>query len=136
MWGSPDGNTHVAVRLRASRLFLPLDVLLSGFGYFVAIILRFNGNVTTEAWNAFLHFLPIAVVVHLAASCLAGVYNREWRHASTTELGRVLAAGFAAGAVLFALSFALARSMPRSVIIFGTVVAVTLLGSVRLCRHA
>jgi FlaA1/EpsC-like NDP-sugar epimerase len=136
MGGGSVGSTHVAVRLRASRLFLPLDVFLSAFGYFAAIILRFNGHVPSEAWKSFLHFLPIAVVVHLAASCLAGVYGRDWRHASTTELGRVLSAGFAAGAVVFALSFAVARAMPRSTIIFGTIIAVFFLGSLRLFRRA
>ena len=134
MWGGP-GEGHTVVRLRAIRLFLPLDVLLSAFGYFAAIILRFNGRVPSAAWKSFVHFLPIAVAVHLAASCLAGVYNRDWNHASTTELGRVLAAGFAAGAVLFALSFALTRPMPRSTIIFGTILTVTFLGSLRLCRR-
>jgi len=134
MWGGP-GEGHTVVRLRASRLFLPLDVILSALGYFAALILRFNGKVPSEAWKSFVHFLPIAVAVHLAASCVAGVYNRDWRHASTTELGRVLAAGFAAGAVLFALSFALTRPLPRSTIIFGTILTVTFLGSLRLCRR-
>ncbi len=136
MWDGPGGEAHGAVRLRASRLFLPLDLILSGFGYAVAITLRFNGHVPAQDSSSFRFFLPIAIVVHLAASCLSGVYDREWRHASTTELGRVLVAGFGSGAVLFAASFAMPQSIPRSTIIFGTIVAVFFLGSLRLCRRA
>ena len=110
---------------------MPLDVLLIAFTYALVLILRFNGDRLTREWHRFQFFLPIAVVVHIAANWLAGVYAQAWRYASLVEVRRVFAAGFGAGVVLFALSFAVSTAMPRSVIILGAlVVAVSLCGLV------
>jgi FlaA1/EpsC-like NDP-sugar epimerase len=110
---------------------LPLDILLATAAYSLVLLLRFNGEVPSEYWHAFRRFLPIAIVVHVAANWLAGLYGQVWRYASIAEARRVLAAGFGSGLVLFVVSFATSKPMPRTVIILGALVVTYFLGGLR-----
>jgi serine/threonine protein kinase len=110
---------------------LPRDVLLTPFAYSLVLVLRFNGSPPHRSWEAFRAFLPIAIVVHIAANWFAGLYGQVSRYANIAEARRVLAAGFGSGVVLFVVSFAISKPMPRSVILLGAlVVAVSLCGLV------
>jgi serine/threonine protein kinase len=122
-----------APRHKHRRHRLPLDALLAAMAYSLVLVLRFNGHPSTH-WDAFRVFLPIAIVVHIAANCLAGVYGQVRRYASIAEARRVLVAGLGSGAVLFAASFASGNPMPRSVIILGALVVAFFLGALRLFR--
>jgi len=112
---------------------LPLDVLLVVAAYFLVLVVRFNGLVPNRVMDSFVHLLPIAVVVHVAANWRAGLYRRVWRHASLAEVRLVFVAGFGSGVVLFAASFA-TETMPRSLIVLGAIVVSLFLGGVRLFR--
>ena len=131
MRGGPSRISQAVVRVRASVPLLPLDVLLSAAAYSLVLLLRFNGDVPSQYWHAFRLFLPVAIVVHIAANWLAGLYGQVWRYASIAEARRVLAAGFGSGVVLFFASFATSRPMPRSVIILGALVVTYFLGGLR-----
>lgn len=122
------------VRVRAGRFMLPLDVFLVVAAYSLVLILRFNGAVPNRVWDSFVHLLPIAIVVHVAANWLAGLYGRVWRHASLAEVRLVFVASFGSGVVLFAASFAPETPMPRSLIVLGPIVVSLFLGGVRLFR--
>ena len=69
-------------------------------------------------------FLPIAIVVHVAANCLAGLYGRVWRYASLVDVPdfQSLRVGFACARALLALNFSTARRMPTSLVILGAIV--------------
>ena len=131
MRGRPSRISQAVVRVRASVPLLPLDVLLATAAYSLVLLLRFNGDVPSEYWHSFRRFLPIAIVVHIAANWLAGLYGQVWRYASIAEARRVLAAGFGSGFVLFAVSFATTKPMPRSVIVLGALVVTYFLGGLR-----
>jgi FlaA1/EpsC-like NDP-sugar epimerase len=131
MRGGPSRISQAVVRVRASIPLLPLDVLLAAAAYSLVLLLRFNGAVPHEYWHAFRVFLPIAIVVHVAANWLAGLYGQVWRYASIAEARRVLAAGFGSGVALFVVSFATSQAMPRSVILFGALVVTYFLGGLR-----
>jgi FlaA1/EpsC-like NDP-sugar epimerase len=135
MRGGPSRISHAAVRVRASVPLLPLDVLLVAAAYSLILLLRFNGAVPSGYWHAFRLFLPLAIVVHISANWIAGLYGQVWRYASIAEARRVLAAGFGSGVVLFvasfATSFATSKPMPRSVIILGALVVTYFLGGLR-----
>lgn len=134
MRGAPSGIGQALVRVRAKSSLLPLDVLLVAFTYAFVLVVRSNGHVLSRQWHAFEFFLPIAIVVHIAANWLAGLYGRVWRYASLVEVRRVFVAGFGAGVVLFALNFSTARRMPPSLVILGAIVVSLFLGSMRLFR--
>jgi FlaA1/EpsC-like NDP-sugar epimerase len=129
--GGPSRISQAVVRVRASVPLLPLDVLLAAAAYSLVLLLRFNGSVPSRAWDAFRFFLPVAIIVHIAANWFAGLYGQVWRYASIAEARRVLAAGFGSGLVLFLLSFTTSRPMPRSVIILGALVVTYFLGGLR-----
>jgi FlaA1/EpsC-like NDP-sugar epimerase len=131
MRGGPSRISQAVVRVRASVPLLPLDVLLAAAAYSLVLLLRFNGAVPSRYWHAFRLFLPVAIVVHIAANWFAGLYGQVWRYASIAEARRVLAAGFGSGVVLFVVSFASSEPMPRSLIILGALVVTYFLGGLR-----
>jgi FlaA1/EpsC-like NDP-sugar epimerase len=133
MRGGPSRISQAVVKVKASVPLLPLDVLLAAAAYSLVLLLRFNGNFDKHApqWHAFQIFLPIALVVHIAANWFAGLYGQVWRYASIAEARRVLAAGFGSGVVLFAASYVVTPHMPRSVIILGALVVTYFLGGLR-----
>ena len=131
------GATRLSVtmaKVRASVPLLPLDVILAAAAYMLVLVLRFNGNPPARIWHAFQIFLPIAIVVHIGANWIAGLYGQMWRYASIAEARRVLASGFGSGAALFGLSYLFGLEMPRSVIILGALVVAFFLGALRLFR--
>ena len=134
MRGEQSEMSHANARVRAGRFMLPLDVLLVVAAYFLVLVVRFNGLVPNRVMDSFVHLLPIAVVVHVAANWRAGLYRRVWRHASLAEVRLVFVAGFGSGVVLFAASFATERPVPRSLIVLGPIVVSLFLGGVRLFR--
>ncbi len=132
--GMPGGGTRISqalARVRASVPMLPLDVVLAAAAYSLVLLLRFNGRVPSQYWDAFRVFLPIAIVVHVGANWLAGLYGQMWRYASIAEARRVLAAGFGSGLALFVISFGFSKPLPRSVIILGALVVTYFLGGLR-----
>jgi FlaA1/EpsC-like NDP-sugar epimerase len=120
-----------AARMRASVPMLPLDLLLSAAAYSLVLLLRFNGNVPTRFWHAFTWFLPVALLVHVCANWITGLYGQMWRYASIAEARRVVTAGFGSGIVLLIYSVVVDSRMPRSVIIFGALVVTYFLGGLR-----
>ena len=127
----PNKISRALVSVRGSVPWLPLDVLLAAAAYPLVLVLRFNGRVPTESWEAFRFFLPVAIVVHIAANWFAGLYGQMWRNASIAEARRVIAATFGSGVVLLGVSFATRMTMPRSVIMLGALVVTYFVGGVR-----
>jgi FlaA1/EpsC-like NDP-sugar epimerase len=118
-------------KVRASVPLLPLDVILAAAAYGLVLVLRFSGNPPPRIWDDFRIFLPIAIVVHIGANWIAGLYGQMWRYASIAEARRVLTSGFGSGAALFGLSYLFRLEMPRSVIILGALVVTYFFGGLR-----
>ena len=123
--------SQLVVRIRASIPLLALDAVLAAAAYCLVLLLRVNGSVTSVQWNAFRVFIPLALVVHLTANWIAGLYGQMWRYAGIAEARRVIAAGFGSGIVLLAASVVWNTHVPRSVIMLGAVVATFFMGGVR-----
>jgi hypothetical protein len=76
-------------------------------------------------------FLPLAIMVHLAANAGAGLYGPVWQQASIREAQRLLLAGAAAGALLVTVLIVLPRPVPLSVAVIGCSIAVGFFGLLR-----
>ncbi|MGH8773875.1 MAG: polysaccharide biosynthesis protein [Jiangellaceae bacterium] len=116
------------------RLDLPLAVLdaMLVIGSFMSLLaVRFDGTIPANYSERLFSFLPIVVVIHLAANLGWGLYGQIWRHASVAEARRVVLAGLTAGAVIFLLNPLQGLPLPRSVALFGAVVATMFIGLVR-----
>jgi FlaA1/EpsC-like NDP-sugar epimerase len=123
--------SRASVRVKASIPLVLLDVFLAAAAYALILLLRFNGPVPPAHWDAFRRFLPLALVVHIGANWIAGLYGQMWRYASIAEARRVLLAGFGSALALLVATFAWNSQMSRSVIIAGALLATFFMGALR-----
>lgn len=125
-------NTVVTVsHIRVDLSLKVLDGVLTAAAYCVALVLRFDGVVPPRYWSKFLHFLPIAVLVHVGCARAWGLYGHMWRHASVDEARRMLFAGATASGVVLATSTLWGNALPISVVVLGGVMATVLSGLLR-----
>ncbi len=120
-----------AARLRAEATAAVLDAILIAAGYCFVMLVRTLGEATPTQWSDLLKFLPLAVLLTLAAAWVFGLYAQIWRHASVAEARRVLGAGLTSAALVTACSLAVGRPFPLSVSVFGAMAVTGLLGAVR-----
>lgn len=122
---------RAASRVRSDVTSAAIDVVLTAGSYVSLLLLRFDGTVPPIFWRRFQTFLPIAIVVHLVANALWGLYREMWRHASVAEARKVLLAGVSAAVVLDLLVVARAERMPHSVVLMGALTTTALIGGMR-----
>ena len=108
-----------------------LDAVLVVAAYAAMLTLRFELLVPEGAWQGYLRFLPIAVVVQLLINRVVGLYGPVWQYASVLEAKRVLLAGALATTSLFIVVLAGDRLVPLSVAITGGLVTTGLMGVLR-----
>jgi FlaA1/EpsC-like NDP-sugar epimerase len=120
-----------SVRGRSYAVLAVLDALLVGVAYFVMLVARYDTSIPAQAWPGFRWFLPLAIMVHLAANAGAGLYGPVWQQASIREAQRLLLAGAAAGALLVTVLIVLPRPVPLSVAVIGCSIAVGFFGLLR-----
>jgi FlaA1/EpsC-like NDP-sugar epimerase len=89
-----------SVRGPADMALILLDVLLVAAAFSFTLLARHDLAVPETAWSVFARFLPIAIVLHLVANRVAGLYGPVWEEASILEAQRILVAG---GITTFAL---------------------------------
>lgn len=90
-----------AVRTRALFLLMDAAVVVAAYGIASVVLLR--EHAPSHWWHRAALFVAVALVVHLAANNLAGLYGRIWRHAGIEEARNVvLACAGALGALLLA----------------------------------
>ncbi len=120
-----------ASRIRGDGLLVALDAILVGAAYTVALLARFDLRIPAHYWAEFRVFLPVACVVHVAATWAWGGYGRAWKHASMDEARRLLAAGITSLVVLLAIYAWNERDIPLSVLVAGAPLATLFCGLVR-----
>jgi FlaA1/EpsC-like NDP-sugar epimerase/lipopolysaccharide/colanic/teichoic acid biosynthesis glycosyltransferase len=121
--------------LHKTPRFLVLTIgyaLLLQAAFIGALLLRFEGDVTTRFWAGYLVAAPIFTVLSLGGYYLAGLFHGLWRYASTVTLFQIFK-----GATLSALSmvvitlFSPETLFPRSIIVVAWLLQVVLVGGVR-----
>ena len=122
---------RLASRTRADLLLGLLDAALLAAAYTSTLLLRLEGSVEADEWDSFLTFLPVAVGIGLVSNLVWGLYGPIWRHASSHEAKRLMAAGATNVLVVLCLEVLGPRLAPLSVVVFGTGVGMFLLGLVR-----
>jgi FlaA1/EpsC-like NDP-sugar epimerase len=127
-WRKPRWFAGVAsrsVRGPSDVALMLLDLLLVTTAYAVTLVARHDLAVPPGAWSAFLRFLPIAIVLHLVANRVAGLYGPVWEEASILEAQRMLLAGIVttltlmAGVVVFAREFGLLTALSGGLLATG-----------------
>jgi FlaA1/EpsC-like NDP-sugar epimerase len=120
-----------SVRARRDTVLALLDVVLVAVAYLAMLVARYDTAVPDAAWSGFRWFLPLAIVVHLVANRLAGLYGPVWKQASIREAQRLLAAGVVSGLLLLLVLTSSGRLVPLSVAGIGSAIAMGLFGLLR-----
>lgn len=134
--GHPSSRMAMAAsRVRSRILFLILDAIAVLAGYSAAEIVYFRDRAPSHYWQHFTLFLGAALVIHLAANQIFGLYGRMWRHAGIEEARHVLLASLSALAVLVA-SYPIGRALhveqvPLAVIVVGCMFVTMAMGALR-----
>jgi FlaA1/EpsC-like NDP-sugar epimerase len=118
-------------RIRVDLPIAVIDGMLVLASFVALFAVRFNGRIPPTYVERMFEFLPIVVAIHLAANLGWGLYGQIWRHASAAEARRVVLAGLTAGAAIFVINPLREFPVPRSVALFGAVVATMFIGLVR-----
>ena len=125
---------RIVAHVRRNVPLAALDAAIVVPAYLAPLVLRFDGSVPASYWSSFKIFLLIAIVAHLAANALFGLYGQMWRYASVQEARSVVLATLTAGGFLFAADALLGdriHRVPLSVVAFGSILALIGFGAVR-----
>ena len=112
---------------------LAVDAILLIAAYYIALILRFDGEITPQFMGALLYLIPFIVTVNLGFLLAFKLYGRVWEYASWEEMFSIIKAATCGSILVFALIELLQlRSLPRSVYIMGWLFTIGFLGMSRL----
>ena len=110
------------------------DLSMVALAWSLAYLFRFNFNLSTGSWSAFLTVLPLVVIVQGTIFWGTGLYRGLWRFASIPDLWNIIRAALwgalAASLVLFL--FNRLEGVPRTTLALYPIFLVSLLGAPRL----
>lgn len=102
-------------RKLVSLILVLIDMGIVSFVPFMALFIRFDGNVGAQYYTQLLSYLPIIITVRLITFYFFRLYHRLWRYASIHEMLVVIAAVTVSSAVLFGYIQFVGTKVPRSV---------------------
>ena len=113
-----------------ARLFMLIciDVLIVNASFLTALLLRFDGMVPPQYWQAYFFSMPIISIIFLASFYIFKLYNRVWAYASTGELLAIIYSVSAGTFLFWSATYAMQVTMPRSVVAGGWAFTVLLIG--------
>ncbi|MGH9118781.1 MAG: polysaccharide biosynthesis protein [Acidimicrobiales bacterium] len=118
-------------RIRVDLPIAIIDGMMVTASFVALLAIRFEGHIPPTYSERMFEFVPVVVAIHLLANLVWGLYGQIWRHASVAEARRVVFAGLTAGAVIFMVNPMREFPVPRSVALFGAIVATMFIGLVR-----
>jgi FlaA1/EpsC-like NDP-sugar epimerase len=92
-----------ASHIRSRILFMVLDAVVVVAAYGVAEVSYFRNRPPSMYWRHFALFLILALVVHIGANWLFGLYGRIWRYAGIQEARQVIIATLTSFIVLLVM---------------------------------
>lgn len=109
-----------------------IDVIIISLSGYVALLLRFEGNIAGHYLNNWLSFLPVILFVSLVVFNIFGLYQRLWRYAGVRELVTITAAVTVSSIVVSTSMYLTIPGFPRSVYILSWGFDVAFVGLSRL----
>src|SRR5256712_888508 len=114
-------------------LVMLFDVALVSASYIVAHLLRYEGNIPSQAATVIVRALPLVVAAKMVGLYVMGVYRGTWRYAAAVDVIR-LEQGVTAGSVLAATGLVLwtrLEGLSRSALVLDWMVTLLLLTASR-----
>jgi FlaA1/EpsC-like NDP-sugar epimerase len=115
-----------------------LDITVMVFSLFVSLYLRVGPTEFVDHLQALLIFLPVVIVVRVAALTSFGCYSVMWRYVSTIDAVRLAKAVLMSTAITILVTFFLPEQvarLPRSVYIIDAILVTLVLMGLRLARR-
>ena len=84
---------------------------------FIALLLRLDGDTSSEHFNVLLNVVLIGVIIKLAVFSFYGIYNRIWRYATIKDMFAIIGACTIGGVIVALLGLCLEVKLPRSIYI-------------------
>lgn len=114
------------------------DVIVAGFIWYLAYLLRFNFNIPAQFQAKLLILLPAVVVIESVCFYVFGLYRGLWRFASLPDLKRIMRAVLASAFVIGFASLLLQPMViiPRSVLILNPLLLILAMGGSRFAYRA
>lgn len=102
---------------------------------FLALYIRFDGNVSKNLADTVVLLLPAILFVRLVSFYGFGLYHRLWRYASLHEILAIVGAVTVSSFILTAFLQAVNTALPRSVHLISWILTIALIGLSRICAR-
>lgn len=127
------------LRVRAFRrtLGVLLHLVMALFSSWLAMLLRFDGDIPPENWQAWVGTLPWLAACRALLFAPFGLYEGLWRYTGIWDLRNIVAGVTTSSVVAYLIThhgLGLTR-YPRSVIVMDTVLLIVMMSGVRLTRR-
>ena len=97
--------------------YLLFDAAILSIVPFIALLLRLDGDTSSEHFNVLLNVVLIGVIIKLTVFSFYGIYNRIWRYATIKDMFAIIGACTIGGVIVALLGLCLDVRLPRSIYI-------------------
>lgn len=118
-------------KLVSSALIL-IDMTIVVTIPFLALFIRFEGNVDSHYYSILFHYMPAIILLRLMSFYMFGLYNRLWRYASINELLSICGAVTVSSLIIATYMYETDSILPRSVHFLSWFLNIGFIGASRL----
>lgn len=119
-------------RIVVSLVLLLIDISIVSLTPFMALFLRFEGQVNGRYYVQLWSYLPILVLIQLATFYFFRLYHRLWRYASIRELISIVGAVTVSSVIVGVYLIMAGATLPRSIYFLNWLFNIVLVGGSRL----
>ena len=119
-------------RKMVSIALILVDMISVSTVLFLALLIRFEGDVDHRYYEQLISLLPAIILISLSVFYFMGLYNRLWRYASIRELLSIVGAVTLNSLFLIIYTYLVDLSLPRSIYVLNWMINVVFIGSSRL----
>lgn len=112
--------------------YLLFDAAILSIVPFIALLLRLDGDTSSEHFNVLLNVVLIGVIIKLTVFSFYGIYNRIWRYATIKDMFAIIGACTIGGVIVALLGLCLDVKLPRSIYIISYILDVGMICFSRL----
>lgn len=112
--------------------YIVFDAAILSIAPFLALLLRLDGDTSSEHFNVLLNVVLIGVIIKLTVFSFYGIYNRIWRYATIKDMFAIIGACTIGGVIVALLGLCLDVRLPRSIYIISYILDVGMICFSRL----
>ena len=116
--------------------WLITDAVLVALGIYLAVILRYNGNVWPALRHRLIKYYPLMVFIYVLMLNVFGAYRVKWKYVDIRDILRVLLACFTAAVISFVINKIFKMAYPQLVMSISGIICFLLLVSFRYLKTA